>query len=79
MVATPMKVSKFEFAHLSSTHLERLQRIREELERAIALQHQIERKQIAPSLKNYWRVSSREKNMLRYETGAQEWHGESVY
>lgn len=72
-------MSTFEFAHLSSTHLERLQRVRDEMERALALQHQIERKQIAPSLKNYWMVSSREKSILRYETGAQEWHGESVY
>ena len=58
-------VKKSEFAHLSNAHLERLLRMREELERAIDLHHQIDRKQIAPSLKNYWLVSSCEKNILR--------------
>lgn len=72
-------MAQFEFEHLNQRYLEWLQRKREELEKTLELQHKIERKQIAPSLKNYWMVSSREKNILRYETGAQEWHGESVY
>lgn len=72
-------IKQFVFEHLSSTHLERLQRIRDELERAIELQHQLERGQIVPTLKNYWMVTAKEKNLLRYETSAQEWHGESVY
>lgn len=62
-------VKQFEFEHLNQRYLEWLQRKREELEKTLELQHQIERKQIAPSLKNYWLVSGREKDILRYGGG----------
>lgn len=93
-------VTRFEFDNLSQKHLERLQRMRDELERTIELQHSINsyhRAQeetrssvsrpmdkmlhngLPASLKDYWKVTAREKNVLRYEVGAQEWRGESVY
>lgn len=64
------------FKHLSQQHLEKLQQIREELERTFDLRHSIDNGTPA-TLKNYWLVSSREKNILRYEVGLQQWHGEA--
>lgn len=42
------------FDHLSQQHLERLQRMREELERELALRHSIDNGHPA-SLRDYWR------------------------
>lgn len=72
-------VEKFEFEHLNQRYLEWLQQKREEMERTLDLQHQIERKQIALSLKNYWLVSSREKNIIRYGFDVYEWRSKREY
>ena len=70
-------MAQFEFPHLSHKSLERLQQMREELERTLELQHQIDRGEAA-SLKDYWRSSGKEKNILRYEVGLKQWRGEST-
>lgn len=74
---TAIIMGQFTFDYLSQAHLEQLQRMREELERSIALRRAIDNGQPA-SLKDYWSSTEREKNILRYEAGVQQWRGESI-
>lgn len=75
---TAIIMGQFTFDYLGQVHLERLQHAREELERLIALRRAIDNGRPA-SLKDYWRSTNREKNILRYEAGLNQWRGESVY